>query len=102
MNKSTVVAWVSILALSGTLAFGMHQSIVRAAHEQLTSADNAAQSIQSEPNMSWILLSSTDRQGTSRTLACIAPADHFGADALELDPAEMNRLAAQLRCRSQP
>jgi hypothetical protein len=105
--------WVSILALSGTLAFGMHQGIVRAANDHLTSDDEAAPQAQSsvtsttalaipsEPRMSWIILSSVDRQGASRTMTCITRPDLFAADTLALDPAEMDRLGAQLRCYSQ-
>ena len=105
--------WVSILALAGSLAFGMHQGIVRAADEHLTVDDEAALqpqstvtsttalAISSEPNTTWIVLSSVDRQGTSRTLACIAGPNLFAADTLELDPAGMDRLAAQLRCYRQ-
>jgi hypothetical protein len=105
--------WVSILALSGTLAFGLHWSIVRAADEHLTSDDEAALQAQSavrsttapampsEPYTSWIILSSVDRQGSSRTMACITRPDLFGADTLVLAPAEMDRLAAELRCYSQ-
>jgi hypothetical protein len=104
--------WVAVFALSGTLAFGMHQGIMRAANEHLTSDDEAALQAQRtvtsttalpipiEPNISWIILSSVDRQGASRTLACITRPDLFAADTLELDPAEMDRLAAQLRCYS--
>lgn len=104
--------WVSIIALSGTLAFGMHQGILREANEHSTSDDEAAVQPQStarsttalampsEPNTIWIVLSSVDRQGASRTMACVARPDLFAADTLELDPAAMDRLTAQLRCYS--
>jgi hypothetical protein len=100
-----------ILALSGTLALGMHQGIVRAANEHLTSNDGAAALqaqmtvtsttallVPSEPNISWIILSSVDSQGVPRTLACITRPDLFSADTLELDRGDMDRLAAELRC----
>ena len=105
--------WVLILALSGTFAFGMHQGIVRAANEHLTSDDEAALQAQrtvtsttalampNELNMRWTTLFSVDRQGASRTLTCLARADLFGADAIELYPADMDRLAAQMHCYSQ-
>jgi hypothetical protein len=53
-----------------------------------------------EPTMSWIILSSVDRQGATRTLTCITQPDVFATDTLALEPAEMDRLAAQMRCFS--
>jgi len=97
---------------SGTLAFGMHQGIVREPNEHSTSDDEAAvqpqstvtsttaPALPSEPNRTWIVLSSVDRQGASRTMACIARPNLFAADTLELDSAAMDRLATQLSCYS--
>jgi hypothetical protein len=105
--------WVSIIALTGSLAFGMHQGIVREPNAHSTSDDEAAVQPQStvtsttavampsELNATWIVLTSVGRQGASRTMACITRPNLFAADTLELDPATMDHLAAQLRCYSQ-
>jgi hypothetical protein len=104
---------VSILALSGTQAFGMHQGLVRGPNERLTSEEAAAVRAPStvtsttalrmpdEPNVTWMILSSVDREAASMRVTCIVRPDLFAADSLELDPSEMDRLAAQLRYYSQ-
>jgi hypothetical protein len=107
-----VFPWAAILALSGTLAFGMHQSVVRGPFKDQPLAEELSVPtartvpfttlrVPTEPGARWVILSSVDDQGVKTHLACLTTPERFAADTLELDPADMNRLASDLRCYTQ-
>ena len=107
-----VFPWAAILALSGTLAFGMHQAVVRGPFGDQPLAEELSVPtartvpfttlrVPTEPGARWVILSSMDDQGVKTHLACLTAPERFAADTLELDPADMNRLASDLRCYTQ-
>jgi hypothetical protein len=107
--KAVVVTWGSLFLLSGTLAFGLDRALVRGAFEHPSFDEEVAVSIvgtwhsptlpvPTEPATRWVFLSSANHQGARTTLECLVAVDLFAADIVELDPADMDRLAASVRC----
>jgi hypothetical protein len=86
-NVQTVGPWFSLLGLSATLAFVLNGAVAGWTPPTLAAPP---------PAMQWITLSSIDRSVT-----CLTSPDRFAADALELHPADVDRIAADLRCETQ-
>jgi hypothetical protein len=95
-------SWGSILLVSGTLAFGLDQALVSGAstHATVDAGPALAAPRPTEPGSTWVVLSSVDRHGDSANQACLTRGDLDRADTLELEPADMDRLATSLRCHS--
>jgi hypothetical protein len=105
---NALAPWGAMFVLSGTVAFGLNQALVRgpiahsAAHEELEQSIartwSSRTAVPTEPGATWVIFSSVEHPGVRTTLACLTAADRFAADILELDPVDMDRLAASLHC----
>ena len=107
----TLGPWLSILVLSGSLAFALNQTLIHGAPEPWADQEPRVVSAPelwssrtlvspTEPSMRWVIFSSTDGQGARTSVACLTEPNGFAADTIELDPADMRRLAADLHCQT--
>ena len=108
-SAHSVGPWLSIVALSGSLAFAFNNALGHGELPPLADTElrvtPAAETVpaparvaSAEPSMRWVSFSSTDRDGVRTNVACLTTPDRFGADSIELDPADMDRLTADLQC----
>ena len=87
LSVQKIGSWFSLVAVSGSLAFALNGALAGWTSPMQAAPPAAA--------MQWITLSSADR-----SVACLSTPDRFGADALELHAADMDRLAADLGCQT--
>jgi hypothetical protein len=99
--------WVLPLVVSSAIAYAAEQGL-GGALSATGSEESATTSVvpstelnaHMEVGFQWVILSPVDNGGTARRFACLARADMFAADSIQLSVQELDHTMSQLACHA--